>query len=632
MISVNTARRTLVLAAASALGLVAAAAPAAAQTPAEDAIEQIVSATMEAHDIPGAAVAVVSGGETETYGLGFADLEAEAPVDPERTGFPIDSVTKTFTATAVMALVDEGVLDLDADVNGYLDEVRVPDTYPGEPITLRHLLTHTAGFEERVRGLLAAPEGEGDGLEAHLLDHLPQRVRPPGEVTAYSNYGFALAAQVAADATGRPFAELLSEAVLQPLALDATAFGAAPTTATVHLEGEDGPEPYARGDEALFPAGGLAATAADMGRYMRFHLGDGGPVLSPEAAAEMHGVQFQPDPRLPGIALSLYETYHGTTRMLAHGGDGPGSHSLMTLVPEHGLGVFIAVNGDGRDLGAIAAVQSATDRILDLMLGESDLPNGPAGAEAPAGATEAVAGTYRTTRMNESDYTGLFLALGSDVTVTVAADGTVTTTGLTLDPEVSEQHWDPVGDGLYRERDGRRLIGFGDRDGQIALYDGILVYEHLPWHRQTSLHLIAAAAGLVLLASLLAWPAAAAVRRLRQRPRTGRGSPAAVALAAVTGLLIAGSLAAMAVLLAGGERMVNAVLEGSPVVALAAIPLALAAFGAVAMAVAAVVAWRRRWWGAARRIHYGAAALGALVFLAVAELYHFVSAPLTLLG
>ncbi|MDN3241057.1 serine hydrolase domain-containing protein [Glycomyces tritici] len=622
----------LAAAAAAAVAAGALASPARAQEPVD--IEALITEAMDEHAIPGAIVALTSAGATSTYGFGFADLDAETPVDPERTRFPIDSVSKAFTATAIMTLVDDGMLDLDTDVNEYLDEAEVADTYPGEPITLRHLLTHTAGFEESVIGLLAGT-GAGDRLEESMLE-LPERVRPPGEAYAYSNTGLSLAALAAADVLGTDFGQVLAERVFEPLGLDHTEVNtgtADPDRPLATSYALSGGEQVAqdRGAEDDYPAGGIIATAADMGAFMAYHLGDGEPLLSADALAELHGPQFHADPRLPGSALGFHEMYHGSTRLVAHGGDGPGSHSLMTLVPGHDLGIYIAFNADGADGGAANAAEEATRTILDQMLGATAEADGPAGATAPDTAAEAAAGTYRSTRMNESDYSNLFLAMGSDVTVAVADDGTVTTTGLSFDPEVDEQHWEPQGDGLYREADGSRLIAFGTDDaGNTMLYNGDGAYEHLAWYERTDVLLAAAAAGLLLLASLLVWPLASFIRRRSGRPAPRPGSRLALVLAASAGVLSAAFIAIMAAFLADTDKFILAILEGAPIVPLAAIPLALAAVATAAALVTVVLAWTRRWWTTGRRVHYTLAILGAAVFIAVTEYYHFATAPMQL--
>lgn len=145
-----------------------------------DFLDRILPAQLAEYEIPGAAVVVVSGGQqVVAKGYGVSDVERDIAVDPEQTGMFTASVAKLFTATAVQQLVEEKKLDLDRDVNEYLTRIRVPDTYPGEPITTRHLLTHTAGFDYVVLGAGAADDDSGRTLESYVADQ-PARARPPG--------------------------------------------------------------------------------------------------------------------------------------------------------------------------------------------------------------------------------------------------------------------------------------------------------------------------------------------------------------------------------------------------------------------------------------------------------------------
>jgi CubicO group peptidase (beta-lactamase class C family) len=160
-------------------------------------------------------------------GYGKADIAKDEPVVADETLFPMASLSKLFTATAVMQLAEEGKLDLNEDVNVYLDDVEVPDTYPGRPVTLRHLLTHTAGFEDRFTGSVARDASDLD-LGEHLSKGMPARVRPPGEVMAYSNYGIALAGHVVEEASGVSFERYIEQNVLGPLGMESTTFAQPP--------------------------------------------------------------------------------------------------------------------------------------------------------------------------------------------------------------------------------------------------------------------------------------------------------------------------------------------------------------------------------------------------------------------
>src|SRR5918997_375789 len=179
-------------------------------------LNEELSREMEKHHIAGAAVSVVKDGELFfAKGYGSADLENNIPVDPEQTIFPIGSVTKLFTWTAVMQLAEQGKLDLDADIDKYLD-FRIPDTYP-QPITLENLMTHTAGFEDRRFEQLALDADDQVPTREWLISHMPARIRPPGDVAAYSNYGTALAGDIVARVSGEPYEQYIQEHILNPL-------------------------------------------------------------------------------------------------------------------------------------------------------------------------------------------------------------------------------------------------------------------------------------------------------------------------------------------------------------------------------------------------------------------------------
>src|SRR5215211_6632351 len=181
-------------------------------------LDKLLGKEMERHHIAGAAVSVVKDGKLFfAKGYGYADLENGIPVDPERTIFRIGSVGKLFTWTAVMQLAEQGKLDLDADINTYLD-FRIPDTYP-QPITLKHLMTHTAGFEDRYYERLAKDPNDLLPPREWLISHMPARVRPPGDIAAYSSYGTALAGYIVARVSGKPYDQYVQEHILNPLGM-----------------------------------------------------------------------------------------------------------------------------------------------------------------------------------------------------------------------------------------------------------------------------------------------------------------------------------------------------------------------------------------------------------------------------
>ncbi len=169
------------------------------------------------HRLVGAVVAVVHKGEVaHLAGYGWADLESRTPADPEASLFRIGSISKPFVWTAIMQLVESGQLSLEDDVNEHLSAFQIPDTY-AEPVRIRHLLTHTPGFEDQAIGMNARNLETRIPLETYLAEQMPARVRPPGEHVAYSNWGTTLAAYIVQQVSGQNWADYIDEHILAPL-------------------------------------------------------------------------------------------------------------------------------------------------------------------------------------------------------------------------------------------------------------------------------------------------------------------------------------------------------------------------------------------------------------------------------
>ena len=176
-----------------------------------------------------------------------------------------------------MQLAEQGKVDLHADVNTYLKTFHLPATYR-EPITLAHLLTHTAGFEDRGTGTYARTTSDLEPLGQWLAEHIPARVRPPGELTAYSNYGAVLAGYIVEQVSGLPYAQYVEQHLFQPLGMRSSTFrqpvpvdlAAALSQGYTYTNGEYRPEPFEAVQVA--PAGSMSATATDIAHFMLAHL------------------------------------------------------------------------------------------------------------------------------------------------------------------------------------------------------------------------------------------------------------------------------------------------------------------------------------------------------------------------
>ncbi|MDX1697804.1 MAG: serine hydrolase domain-containing protein, partial [Thiohalobacterales bacterium] len=365
-------------------------------------IDDVITTQRFLDDIPGATVAVVQGGRVlHVRGYGLADRAQQLPVDAGRTLFGTGSVAKVFTWTAVMQLVEQGRLLLDRDINDYLGDFQVPASWPA-PVTLADLMTHTAGFEDRNIGFYARDPADLLPLGAFLARHMPARVYPPGTVSAYSNYGAALAGHIVATVSGMPFEQYIERHILAPLGMQHSSFRQPLPAALAAGEavGYRGREGHAgRSWYQARPSGALRATAADMARFMIAHLQRGRlgetRIFSTDTAAAMQQRQFSNHPAVNGLTYGFQELTRNGLRVLWQRGDTLYFTAGMFLVPELDLGVFVACNR--------ARVGHAPLELLDAILAQLQPPRPiprPRLPVAGATATDRLTGAYRTTRSN----------------------------------------------------------------------------------------------------------------------------------------------------------------------------------------------------------------------------------------
>lgn len=308
-------------------------------------------------DIAGGVVSIVKDGRVIfSKGYGYADVAGKRRMDPENTIIRPGSISKLFVWTAVMQLVEAGKLDLDADVNRYLD-FRVP-AFDGRPITLRDLVTHRSGFADQFKGIITSTPPVS--LDRYVKAHLPRRIYPAGAVPAYSNYGTALAAYIVERVSGERFKDYAALHILTPLDMDRSTFAQpVPTAWRANLAlgyGKASEAPRYYEYIGPFPAGGLNTTADDMARFMIAHLGqgvfNGQRILSSEAARAMHAPQRKTFPALNAMAVGFYETTRNGHRSIAHNGGTQFFHSDLHLLVDDNVGIFISLNSSGNESAA----------------------------------------------------------------------------------------------------------------------------------------------------------------------------------------------------------------------------------------------------------------------------------------
>jgi CubicO group peptidase (beta-lactamase class C family) len=337
----------------------------------------------------GLAVAVIREGEPPRFHtFGVADVASGQPIT-EQTVFRVGSLTKTFTAIAIMQLWEQGLIDLDAPANTYLSTFQIVPADPQlRPATVRHLLTHTGGvgYWRRFSDLLHPTLGSGvqahrpaPSLRVYYRRGLPQEIQP-GTKWVYSNHGFAALGQIVEDVTGQPLADYLREHVFDPLGMAHTDLTRSarvrPALATGYLMRPRGLVPAPDRDVPTPGGGGAYSTPGDMASYLTALLQDGtgphGSLLKPATLETMFSPHFQPDPRLPGMGLGFNRGSEDGHRTVGKDGVVAGFLADMTLAPDDGIGVVVLTNTGG--LSAQGAPVPLGTALLRQLLG---LPSSP---------------------------------------------------------------------------------------------------------------------------------------------------------------------------------------------------------------------------------------------------------------
>ncbi len=322
-------------------------------------VDGVVQPLMKNNNSPAGTVAIVRNGELIfAKGYGFQDLEERIPVDPYVSMFRPGSTSKLFTWVSVMQLVEQGKLDLDTDVNTYLKTFRIKDTFK-DPITLRHIMTHTSGFEDGALGYLIAEDTSRVlPLNEAMKRYQPERVNPPGTHTAYSNYATALAGLIVSNVSGVEFTDYIQRNILDPLGMANSSFVEPLPESLVDNMTTSYKDEKGRLTEQPFeiitnfaPAGAMSATSVDMVKFGQAILNggelNGKRILKQETVDEMLSQNFTHDDRLMGMALGFYATDYDGFRIMGHGGDTRWFHSYLGIDAAHDLTFFVSFAGAG---------------------------------------------------------------------------------------------------------------------------------------------------------------------------------------------------------------------------------------------------------------------------------------------
>src|SRR5215467_800581 len=488
-------------------------------------LDGFVPQQIEKADIAGAVLVVVKEGKVLfERGYGYADAEKKTPVSPQNTLFRPGSISKLFTWTAVMQQVELGKLDLDRDVNEYLD-FKIPATYP-QPITLRNIMTHTSGFEETVQELFVGDAKSLKPVGDYLKQHLPARIFPPGTTPAYSNYATCLAGYIVQRVSGQKFDDYIDEHVLKPLAMSHSTFrqplpeSLQPLMSKGYVVASQPAKPFEFVEAA--PAGSSSVSAMDMTRLMIAHLQDGQfenvQILKPETARMMHSRQFENLPDMNAMALGFYEETRNGHRIIGHGGDTEYFHSDLHLVPDAQVGFFVSYNSLGK--GEVRAREAVWHAFLDRYF-PYQIPDQPALSTAAQDA-QTVSGHYIVSRRGGESILKV-LAVAGQTKIAPNDDGTISSPDL-KDMSGVPKKFREIAPLMFRDVDGQDRIAFKrDSSGNlVAVIDfPFMVFQKAAWYENSVLHLpILVCALIIFVLTLVLWPVMALIRKHYDKPLT----------------------------------------------------------------------------------------------------------------
>ena len=509
------------------ISLVFAIATAAAQQPLteQDAntwLDGYLPYALHSGDIAGAVVAIVKDGKVLTErGYGFSDIEKRTPVDPKKTLFRPGSVSKLFTWTAVMQLVEQGKINLDADVNQYLD-FRIP-ALDGKPVTMRNIMQHTAGFEEQAKGILS-DDPRSPSFETLLKVWVPNRVFAPGSTPSYSNYGASLAGYIVQRLSGESFDSYIEKHIFAPLDMQLSSFrqplpaNLVPLMSKGYPRASVDPKPYEIIGPA--PAGSLAAPAEDMAHFMIAHLQggeyNGQRILSAATAGQMHNSPLTVLPPLNRMELGFFETNINGHEVIAHLGDTDSFHTSLHLYLQEGVGFYVSFNSLGKD-GAAGKLRNALFFDFSDRYFPAAAPATRVDARTAAAHAAALAGSWANSRSSKSTFLAA-LDLVSQTHLGVNDKGELVTPpfpGLNGEP----RHWIEYEPFVWRDRDSHERLAAKVVDGKAVRFSidelsPFIVFDRAPWYQDTSWLLPAFIASVTaLLLTAIFWPINAIVRK-----------------------------------------------------------------------------------------------------------------------
>ncbi len=583
-----------------------------------ETMDEQIEETFKKANIPNAAVSIVYNNEIiYEKGYGFSEMKTKTSVDPETSLFRIGSISKLITWTAVMQLVEQGKLDLDTDINAYID-FEIPTSLGSNPITLRHLLTHTPGFEDYSSEIFTLEEENLLPLREYVRNSLPKRIFPAGEMLAYSNYGTALAGYIVEQISGLPYSTYVEDNIFSKLDMHHSTFEQ-PLPETL-LKKSVIAYRFVEGDflEADFeflpePAGAMSSSASDMANFMiaylqKGHFGDE-LILEEKTIQEMFRQQFTHHSDLDGMGLGFIQGTVNEKKILFHGGSTMMFNSMLYLLPEENLGIFISYSGGNHLLH-----NEIFQQFMDQYFPSDEVAIAPL-TEGSKANTESYVGEYQQNRKSITTKDKLLSLVTGIIRVKSNDDGNI---NVTLGGETNQFY--QMEPGVFKNtRTERSPDAYGnfqtivfeeDSKGNMMLMtDGPMTYTKAPWYASSGFTFtMLAVIILFLIGTIFSWTFIAMVRILRYKQKAKDPvANSAKLIAIVYGGLILLLFASIAI---NGEidpvyQMPKDAFGNLPDWSrvLDVIPYLIIACS-IALTVFSIILWRRKLWRIFGRIHY----------------------------
>ncbi len=466
---------------------------------------------MTGNHIPGSVLVYIKDGRIfYKKGYGFADIESKTPVTSDKTVFRIGSVSKLFVGTAVMKLVEQGRLDLNQDINSYLKAFKVP-TNNKRPVTLKHLLTHTAGFDDLVLNRSTLNKEDRMEFGQYLRQHIPDIFIESGEVTSYSNFGVNLAAFIVEEVSGTQFHRYVKENVLNPLLMKNSSYMPLPGL----MKNKATPYLYKNGKYHVFPhdymhdyaSGALLSTGSDIANFMLMHLNkgqfNGKQILIKSTIDMMHRQQFTNYPSFPGMAISFIEGKINGKHVLWHNGWHAGFQTLLLIIPDYKSGFFVSFNSDDDAHGAHFHLDEAIrDRIMNKYYPGENKPYEKKSNETVITIPDSIEGWYRNNRFTRTKFTKLAVFL-ADSKVSILGDDTIL---------YKKKKYNRINNLLFEPEDKKDQLAFEISENGIVKHmflksKPVKTWDRVPFYESSVFHLtLLGISGAFFLAAMILTP------------------------------------------------------------------------------------------------------------------------------